>query len=227
MPPYQWQECIFEFTCPRPTTLRGLQYLLSLKGPPSLDDQLVIFDNSLHPYNNHLASDISGSSSNFKLEFTQPPSNTPPKSFSNSTSQTITLHIIYKQLGQALAPFPNDLNAILAKIPGSNCLVVSVHVWNRNTMVLLNNAVLLGITNISTVSPRDTGTRRQKTAIGDEASRCSPRGKKPIAYGWAGGKQELIPYGPAGTNLARLSWCGFSIKCGYRDSFGDQALALA
>ena len=56
--------------------------------------------------------------------------------------------------------------------------------------------------NISAVSPRDMGTQRQKTAVGDGASRCSPRGKKPIAYGWAGGKQELVPYGLAGAGSA-------------------------
>ena len=53
------------------------------------------------------------------------------------------------------------------------------------------------------------GTQRQKTAIGDRASGCSPRGKKPIAYGRAGGKQELVPYSPAGANLAQLGWCRF------------------
>jgi hypothetical protein len=135
MPPYQWQECVFDFTRPRPTALRGLQYL-SLK-PPSLDDQVVIFDDSLGPYNDHLASDISGSSSDDSKY--NHDTLAPPKSFSDSTSQIITFRIIYKQLGQALAPFPNDLNVILSKIPGPNCPVVSACL-KQDPMVPLNNA---------------------------------------------------------------------------------------
>ena len=48
---------------------------------------------------------------------------------------------------------------------------------------------------------------------------AAQEGKKPVAYGWAGGKQELVPYGLAGANLAWLGWCGFGIKHSYRDGF--------
>jgi hypothetical protein len=124
--------------------------------PPSLDDQVVIFDNSvsLSSDSDHLAHD-SGNSFDGGLEckpteFAPPPSVTHPEHSSSTAhretrSQTITFRIIYKQLGQALVPFPNDLSKILTNIPGPNYPVVSAHVQDRSPRIPLTNALpLLG-----------------------------------------------------------------------------------
>jgi hypothetical protein len=122
-----WQKCIFNFTRVHPVNFNQPTANAHIN-----EQNLILSDADRHSSLYPGATDAGfGPKSTAS---TSPPLSV--HSFPSSASSTapsrkpsgISFCRIYKQLGLALAPFPNDLPMILMNIPGPNNSVVSVDI---------------------------------------------------------------------------------------------------